>query len=76
MLGDLKKKCFQSLKKYFFSSNKEEFKNAIETITKMKITENESQYLFDMVNSKKDGVIEVQDDQKTQNRTIKNLFKF
>ena len=67
---------FLVFEKLFFSSNKEEFKNAIETITKMKITEKESQYLFEMVNSKKDGVIEVQDELKTQNRTIRNLFKF
>ena len=63
--------------KMLFSPSKEEFKNAIETSMKMKITEDENQYLYDMVNSKRDGVIEVKDqlNLKIRKRTIRNIFR-
>ena len=60
-----------------FSPSKEEFKNAIETRMKMKITKKENQYLFDMVNSKRDGVVDVKDELnfKIRNRRIRNIFR-
>ena len=63
--------------KNVFSPSKEEFKNAIETRMKMKITKKENQYLFDMVNSKRDGVVDVKDELnfKIRNRRIRNIFR-
>lgn len=45
---------------------------------KMKITEKENQYLFNMVNSNKDSVIDVEDglNSKIRKRTIRNIFRF
>ena len=62
---------------YYFHS-KVEVKNAIEAIMKTKITEKETQYLFNMVNSNKDSVIDVEDglNPKIRNRTIRNIFRF
>ena len=42
--------------------DKPEFKEAVEKITGLKITERESEFLFRMVDSKKDGIIDTENE--------------
>ena len=41
---------------------KKHFKSAVEKITKLKITEKETNYLFKLIDANKDGVINVEED--------------
>ena len=62
MSGEMRQRKTWKLNSVFCS--KAEFKNAIEKITKMKISERENNFLFNMVDANKDGVIDVEDELK------------
>jgi len=47
-----------------------EFKDAVEKITKLKISDRESEYLFTMFDANKDGFIDIEDELNL--RTTKN----
>jgi len=67
------------LEYYVFSKRieKPEFKDAVEKITGLKITERESEYLFKMIDANKDGMIDTENELNlfTPSKEFKNILE-